>query len=35
VKHVLLFHETAPDYLARRPLYRAEHLAYARAAEPA
>jgi hypothetical protein len=27
--HYLLFYETAPDYLARRPTYRAEHLALA------
>lgn len=32
MKHFLLFYETAPDYLARRPEYRDAHLAYARAA---
>jgi uncharacterized protein YciI len=32
VPHFLLFYETAPDYLERRSLYRAEHLAYAEAA---
>ena len=32
-KHYLLFYEGAPDYLERRPLYRAEHLALARAAK--
>lgn len=29
-KHFLLFYETAPDYLARRPDFRSEHLALAR-----
>jgi hypothetical protein len=32
VKHFLLFYDTAADYLERRSLYRAAHLAYARAA---
>jgi uncharacterized protein YciI len=32
VKHFLLFYDTAADYLDRRPLYRAAHLAYAQAA---
>jgi len=32
VKHFLLFYDTAADYLERRPLYRAAHLAYAQAA---
>ena len=32
VKHFLLFYETAPDYFARRPDFRAAHLAHARAA---
>jgi uncharacterized protein YciI len=27
--HYLLFYETAPDYLERRPQFRAEHLAHA------
>ncbi|GLU34568.1 YciI-like protein [Trinickia caryophylli] len=27
--HFLLFYELAPDYLERRPQYRAEHLRYA------
>ena len=27
--HYLLFYETAPDYLARRPQFRAAHLALA------
>lgn len=27
--HFLLFYELAPDYLERRPLFRAEHLALA------
>jgi uncharacterized protein YciI len=31
--HFLLFYETAPDYLERRPLYRAAHLEKARAAK--
>lgn len=31
-KHFILFYETAPDYLERRPAFRAEHLALARAA---
>lgn len=26
VKHFLLFYEAGPDYVERRPLYRAEHL---------
>jgi len=29
VKHFLLFYEGTPDYLKRRPEYRAEHLTYA------
>lgn len=29
VKHFLLFYEGSPDYLERRPEFRAEHLAYA------
>ena len=32
MKHFLLFYGTAADYLERRPLYRAAHLAYAQAA---
>jgi len=28
--HFLLFYETAPDYLERRPAFRADHLAHAR-----
>jgi len=32
MKHFLLFYEGAPDYLARRPQFRAEHLEYAWAA---
>ena len=32
MKHFLLFYEGTPDYLERRPRYRAEHLAYAWAA---
>ena len=32
MKHFLLFYETAADYLERRPLHRAAHLAYAQAA---
>jgi uncharacterized protein YciI len=32
VKHFLLFYETAPDYLDRRPAFRDDHLAYAKAA---
>jgi uncharacterized protein YciI len=32
VKHFLLFYDTAPDYLDRRPQYRAAHLAHAKAA---
>jgi hypothetical protein len=31
-RHYLLFYELAPDYLERRPAFRAEHLALARAA---
>jgi uncharacterized protein len=30
--HYLLFYDAAPDYIARRTAYRAEHLALARAA---
>lgn len=30
--HYLLFYDAAPDYLERRPAYRAEHLALAQAA---
>ena len=30
--HYLLFYDTAPDYLARRPAHRADHLALVRAA---
>jgi uncharacterized protein YciI len=30
--HYLLFYDAAPDYLERRPRFRAEHLALARAA---
>jgi len=30
--HFLLFYETAPDYIERRPSFRAEHLAHAKAA---
>ncbi|WCE05780.1 YciI-like protein [Pseudoxanthomonas sp. JBR18] len=30
--HFLLLYQTAPDYLQRRPLHRAAHLAYAQAA---
>lgn len=29
VKHFLLFYEGAPDYLERRPEFRADHLTYA------
>lgn len=29
MKHFLLFYEGAPDYLERRPQYRADHLQYA------
>ena len=32
MKHFLLFYETAPDYLDRRPEYRGAHLAHAQAA---
>ena len=32
MKHFLLFYRTAPDYLDRRPLFRAEHLKHAWAA---
>ena len=32
VKHFLLLYEAGPDYLERRPQYRAEHLALAWAA---
>lgn len=32
MKHFLLFYETAPDYLDRRPGFRDDHLAYAREA---
>ncbi|HEX8795724.1 MAG TPA: YciI-like protein [Polyangiaceae bacterium] len=31
--HYLLFYELAPDYLERRPQYRAEHLDLARASQ--
>lgn len=31
-KHYILFYETAPDYMERRPAYRGDHLALARAA---
>jgi len=30
--HFLLFYDTAPDYLERRPAFRADHLAHAKAA---
>ena len=30
--HFLLFYDVTPDYLERRPLFRSEHLALARAA---
>jgi uncharacterized protein len=30
--HYLLFYDTAPDYLERRPTFRADHLAHARSA---
>ena len=29
MKHFLIFYETAPDYIARRPEFRTAHLAYA------
>lgn len=29
MKHFLLFYDTAPDYLDRRPAFRGDHLAYA------
>ncbi|NUT00182.1 MAG: YciI family protein [Sphingomonas sp.] len=32
MKHFLLFYEAGPDYLVRRPQFRAEHLAHAWAA---
>jgi hypothetical protein len=32
VKHFLLFYDTAPDYLDRRPHFRGQHLAHAKAA---
>lgn len=32
MKHFLLFYDTAPDYLDRRPAFRGDHLAYAQAA---
>lgn len=32
MRHFLLSYTLAPDYLERRPAFRAEHLAYARAA---
>jgi len=32
-KHFLLFYEAGPDYVARRPQFRAEHLALAWAAQ--
>ena len=32
MKHFLLFYDTAPDYLDRRPAFRGGHLAHARAA---
>lgn len=32
MKHFLLFYDTAPDYLDRRPAFRADHLAHAKAA---
>lgn len=32
MKHFLLIYETAPDYLARRGAFRADHLAVAQAA---
>lgn len=32
MRHFLLFYEGAPDYLERRPQFRAEHLAHAWAA---
>ncbi|MBB5519629.1 YciI-like protein [Amphiplicatus metriothermophilus] len=31
-RHFILFYETAPDYLDRRPAFRAEHLKLARQA---
>lgn len=31
-KHFILFYETAPDYLERRPAFRAEHLELAKKA---
>lgn len=32
MRHFLLFYDTAPDYLDRRPEYRGAHLAHAQAA---
>lgn len=32
MKHFLLFYEAGPDYVERRPQYRAEHLGFAWAA---
>lgn len=32
MKHFLLFYDTAPDYLERRPEFRERHLAHAQAA---
>lgn len=32
MKHFLLFYDTAPDYLDRRPHFRGQHLAHAKAA---
>ena len=32
MKHFLLFYDAGPDYLERRPLFRADHLAHAWAA---
>lgn len=32
MKHFLLFYDVTPDYLERRPTFRAEHLGLARAA---
>ena len=31
--HYLLFYDAAPDYLERRPIFRSEHVALARAAQ--
>jgi uncharacterized protein YciI len=33
MRHFLLFYETAPDYLERRPLFRGAHIEKARAAK--